>query len=363
MKKILFFLLAVLEVASCTKNLDKTLMPSSDIASKSKDNLTRIALDSLKQDSLEMVFLKKYLNYTPLTSYQKDSIAKNEAPKTSISTISGGNPEYSDWSGKIHLKVFWERTYVKGHYQEISASITSEYALVGGGAWAFDYTGNGAFITQSRPDPNNINAWRGRSKDHAVTDLHNLYVYAIGMRIDEVDPAFLRSQIVVVQSNPSPPSDLPTNTINVPWNYLLIGGGAFDDYHGYGNILTRSYPNGFNWEVRGKAHSHSDPSSITAYAIGINNISFPNVGYLRVTVNPITESSGYGETYCYSPVVSGAALTCPGGLVTYNGWGRLLVGLYPSNLIPVAQLISKDAQHHDWGENTAYAVGIEKRPW
>src|SRR6185437_10831382 len=51
---------------------------------------------------------------------------------------------------------------------------------------------------------------------------------------------------------------------------VLTGGGAFVNWHGAGNLLTASFPNSdTSWEVRSKDHDISDPSQITAYAIGM----------------------------------------------------------------------------------------------
>lgn len=279
-----------------------------------------------------------------------------------MNNVEGEYPEYQDYSGLIHLKVFYIYNTTKVQHPILNISVTDDYAMVGGGAYAFGYTGNGAFLTESRPL--NSTTWQGQSKDHIVKDPHNLKVFAIGMRIDGVDPAYLRSKIHIMENTSDPPSDLPQTAATVPENCLLIGGGAWDNYYGFGNLLISSFPYDITWQVGGKAYRRSDPAQITAYAIGIENISYPTVGYLQTTVRQTTEIAEGGQRYCYAPVWDGYALTCPGGYCTYSWWGRMLVALYPQDLFPGSQVISKDTPGYgDLGSNSAFALGIQKRPY
>jgi len=42
----------------------------------------------------------------------------------------------------------------------------------------------------------------------------------------------------------------------------------------------------------------------------------------------------------------------------------MLLGLYPQDLIPTSEVVSKDTPGYgDYGSNFAFAPGIEKRPW
>jgi hypothetical protein len=49
----------------------------------SNDNANMLIRDPHIQDSLDKVFLTKYLDYTPLTQFELDSIAKNLKPTSS----------------------------------------------------------------------------------------------------------------------------------------------------------------------------------------------------------------------------------------------------------------------------------------
>jgi hypothetical protein len=368
-------MLIIFGLMSCSKLLDNNDVQVS-VSSLKEDDPVIFKRDPHVQDSLDKVFLAKYLDYTPLTSFEKDSIAKNqinEHVKGLTSLSYGEGPEYTDWSGLIHLKKFWAYNSELQHSHNVTTlDLPSDWVLVGGGAqtWGFDPDANGAFLTESRPTVNN-NGWRGGSKDHAVTCMHALYVYAIGMKITGVDPEYLRSNIYYGKSNPSAPNNLPTASKVIPWNYHLTGGGAFDSNEGYGNMLIESYPQGilggYQWIVKGKAHKRSAPSTIEAYAIGIKDISYPGVGYIRTSYTSTVESTpgwhDFGPLWCYCPPINGQALTCPGAIITYEGWGRMLMSLYPALDIPDSQTSSRDCYYVDGGSNFAYAIGIEKRPW
>jgi hypothetical protein len=69
-----------------------------------------------------------------------------------------------------------------------------------------------------------------------------------------------------------------------------------------------------------------------------------------------------GEGDCFADATTGFALTCPGGYTISHTYGRLLVGLYPSE--PEAQVVSKDTPGYaDYGAVGAYALAIQKRPY
>ncbi len=359
MKKNLIFGAILIMAMSCSKNLNNNVTFEDPSTSAS------LAIDNSNLHSLDTVMLSKYLIYKPLTVHEKDSIDKVDSQKANIANIAGTAnilgeyPEYSDGSNQIHLKIFYNTSSNTANLQELSVSVTDSYAMVGGGALAYGYTGNGAFLTKSYPL--NYNTWIARSKAHIILDPHYLTVYAIGMRIDNVDPAYLRSKIHITSNTSTLDNDFPSTSVSVPDNCLLIGGGAYDRYFGYGNLLTASGPNGNEWFVEGKAYRRSDPSRITAYAIGIENISYPTVGYLQISVRQTQTGSLIGEGFCYADVWEGFALSCPGGYTIYHTYGRMLVGVYP---LPDTQVISKDTPGYgDFGATGAYAVGIQKRPY
>jgi len=74
----------------------------------------------------------------------------------------------------------------------------------------------------------------------------------------------------LVLSNKSTPTAAhhPRLALVVP-GFYMTGGGARVNWTGQGNLLTASFPQDRQtWVAEGKDHFESDPSTITAYAIG-----------------------------------------------------------------------------------------------
>jgi hypothetical protein len=370
MKKIKIFLVISMLAFSCSKNLDNTAPNEKTGSLQTESKSTKITgTEKLKLATYDTIKLQKYLINTQVTDKEEDSIALLKTAttrKSACQSLNLYNSEYSDYSNKIHLNFFYATTTNPANHPSISVSVPSGYAMVGGGAWVHDYSGNGAWLVKSYPMDDGI-SWKAESKDHIIQDPHCLTVFAIGMRIDGVDPAYLRSMIIIRKATSTNISNFPEATVVLPDNYILVGGGATDNYNGYGNMLTASYPTSTSsWHAEGKAYRRSDPSTITAYAIGIANISYPTVGYLGVTIrqNTIDVPSGPEIESVYAPVWEGYALTCPGGYCTYNGYGRMLLGVFPMDTPADANTISKDSDvYPDYGTDSALAIGIEKRPY
>lgn len=366
MKNFVLFSAIILVAISCSKeNLDKKEDQPSISSAELKSAVITPNADSIARMNAG-AFLK-----SNLTAQEIDSIIKINAKAFSKFTSKSAptfGPSYTDWSGKIHLQIFSLTAY--GQHPHVEVEISADYVLVGGGAevlnWnPFDF--NLAFITESRPNES-LTTWIGSSKDHIYTDYHSLTVYAIGMKIDGITPEFLRSKMKVFSAK-SPKENHPTISVPIPSNYLLIGGGAFDDYQGYGNMLVTSYPasrfviiGGITlqeWTVSGKDHRRPDPSIITAYAIGIENISFPNVGYIQTEFSCYMSNRNYGYFRTDVTIPTDWALTCCGGKVTYEDEGRMIMENYPVNSSTV-RLASGQHTYLDYGVNYPYLVRIQK---
>lgn len=144
-----------------------------------------------------------------------------------------------------------------------SAEVGAGYVMTGGGAWV-DWNGAGNLLTASYPKTKNI--WEARSKDHSVSDPASILVCAIG----------LKSKIGVrltTDRNESSSSSAshPSATVSPNGGFVMVGGGAFVDWAGAGNLLTASYPVGQNtWGARSKDHSVSSPAKVLVYTLGIS---------------------------------------------------------------------------------------------
>ena len=133
--------------------------------------------------------------------------------------------------------------------------------MIGGGAMVH-YTGAGNILTACYPKSND--EWEARSKDHLTEDKALLEVFAIGI-FDPND--IFETNISKVTSGVSAH---PTAKCKVATGFTLVGGGAFVDWKGSGNLLNASYPETIDtWAVESKDHQVSDPAAITCYAIGL----------------------------------------------------------------------------------------------
>jgi hypothetical protein len=358
MKKFLLFGTILMVVISCSKeNLDKKEDQTFRSAVELKSAIITPNLDSIAKMNAG-AFLASDLTAREIDSLAKMRVTKSGKSSTAITTAGS---EYTDWSGLIHFQVFSAYSD-KVSIPNVEVAVPEDYVLVGGGAEVTQTSGYGAFLTKSRPDEG-LTTWYAKSKDHIESDPHVLYAYAIGMKIDGVTPDYLRSKMQVFQ-NTSSPMNHPNTYKTIPGNYLLIGGGAWDNYEndgGPGNMLVSSYPSSSNtWTVDGKDHRRADPSAITAYAIGIQNISFPNVGYLQVNYSQSPQYVTSGECVRSTSVPTGWALTCSGGRATYT-IGRMIKTDHPyTSTTNLSTINTRDHTYADAGWSYVYALRIQK---
>jgi len=153
-------------------------------------------------------------------------------------------------------------TSLKVEHPEADVALTPGYVMTGGGAWV-DYQGAGNLLTASFPVGDS--GWQAKSKDHDVRDPAQITAYVIGIkhRLGVIKPTHS------ITSATGPVAAHPTAQVAVTSGFTLCGGGAIDNWQGDGNLLTAIYPQGSNWMAAGKDHIHSDPASITVYAIGV----------------------------------------------------------------------------------------------
>jgi hypothetical protein len=279
---------------------------------------------------------------------------------SSVSLLSTTSSHFTDWSGQVHIEITMEETGLAGWHQNVSVPVPADYVLVGGGAWVnnADMVNAGALLTESRPDED-LQQWWAGSKDHVDPDAHSLIVYSIGLRIDGIDRTTLMNYIFADHTT-SGTTSAPGTSMGVPYPYTLIGGGAEVNWSTKGSLIVQSYPNGTQWTVKSKDHIQAEATSITAYAIGIQEY-IPGFGYLDVDIfsGSTTVLGGYQTADLSLPY--GYALACPGVKEVFNpAAGRLITGIYPDgNYVQVA---SKDHKRGNISQLQAYAIGIRKRP-
>lgn len=150
---------------------------------------------------------------------------------------------------------------VAAHPQAL-CTVPSGYAMTGGGAYA-RFASYGSLLTASYPIDSIT--WCAKSKDHEPGADEKVVLTAYAVGIKPRNGAALPP--VSVSSVTSSPEDWPTATVNLSKGQVLLGGGAYDDYSGWGNMLTASYPIDGGWTASGKDHHFSDKAAITVYAI------------------------------------------------------------------------------------------------
>jgi hypothetical protein len=78
-------------------------------------------------------------------------------------------------------------------------------------------------------------------------------------------------QVILEQSESETKTAHPSASSALPQGFRLVSGGAKANWARRGSLLTASYPQDRHiWIARSKDHDVSDPSTITAWSIGIS---------------------------------------------------------------------------------------------
>ncbi|MEL6535928.1 MAG: hypothetical protein AAFQ98_10975 [Bacteroidota bacterium] len=275
---------------------------------------------------------------------------------------SGSGGHFTDGSGTITTQVFWSLYESSGgKINGVTASVPADYVVVGGGASINYGTGGGAMITESRPDVNNRSIWVASSSDFHYPNEHQMWVYAVGMKISGVSAATLR-QYTTVQLMGSQRSLNPDLTFGAPSGYQLLGGGVklLSNCHNCLNIphfVQANYPvNANQWNVESGHVDNYVWNQIEGYAIGIKSIP----GYGSVEIGFFQQGASYNSgptTHDYSDLPNGWVLAGAGGYTASED--RFIYRMQPWN--GGVSVESKD--HMDVyrsGYTHAYAIGVRK---
>jgi len=192
-------------------------------------------------------------------------VAGKDQEKTSPATVTAFAFALLDPSNEWDVVIDSNTSAVKLPHPQAIARLRTGYVMTGGGAFV-NYTGYGNILTASYPDTDS--SWQARSKDQDVSDPSVITAYVIGIKHNQLQH---RAQHSITNATGATAAH-PTAQVQVTSGYTLCGGGAIDNYTGNGNLLTAIYPNGPYWMAAGKDHEHSDPSNLTVYAIGIQQM-------------------------------------------------------------------------------------------
>lgn len=155
-------------------------------------------------------------------------------------------------------------------HPEVRAVLPNTHVMTGGGAnvhWTAPAPGN--LLTASFPEGSGT--WVAKSKDHSWGSPAALSAYVIGIRPRNNTP-LPETRVFTAASEKT---GHPAANVQVSAGYVVVGGGAFDDWSGAGNLLTASHPtdalNG--WVSAGKDHGTGSPATLTVYAIGMRGVT------------------------------------------------------------------------------------------
>jgi hypothetical protein len=264
---------------------------------------------------------------------------------------------FQDASGKVTVAVFSHKgSPAQAHWINEEVLVADEEMIaIGGGGTATD-SPQGALLTASYPN-DDLSGWIVSSKDHEVSNPHELITYVIGMKIAGMSKQQLLHLVSVTRSDSGEAPHPEAETGVSSEKFVLVGGGFRVDWRGAGNLGTASFPSTeFSWKARSKDHDISDPSNLRVFAIGIRR-DLP-VGQVIGAIS-MAGSSQAPHPAAVATVEEGFALTGGGAEVHFNGAGNLLWKLEPAtSRDPSFSAASKDHVDSDPSTITAYALGI-----
>jgi hypothetical protein len=146
----------------------------------------------------------------------------------------------------------------RANWPQATLTVPSGYKIISGGA-RDNWTGWGNMLTASYPK--DLSTWIASGKDHVVSDLSTINVWAIAV-FDPED-----KWQVSIQSSTSAVAQHPTGTATVPNGFTLTGGGAFAHWNTQccgGSLLTASYPqDSKTWIAASKDHFVPEAVALT----------------------------------------------------------------------------------------------------
>ena len=152
------------------------------------------------------------------------------------------------------------------------------------------------------------------------------------------------------------PQAHPLVDVVVPSNFKIIGGGAYDHWHGAGNLLTASYPmNAQTWRAAGKDHEIVSPAGITAYALALLD---PNDEWDVLIKSETSDPAAHPQAVAALP--PGYTMTGGGAFVDWKGAGNLLTASFPTS-DSSWEARGKDHDVPDVAAITSFVIGIKHR--
>jgi len=266
--------------------------------------------------------------------------------------------EYS--FGALHFKIL-KTTSDCAQHPTTSITAPPGTVILGGGAYVNwqgpcappDAPGN--MLTAMYPNDDGT-TWTVASKDHLVPSPASIVAYCIVAQMSDGSPIPAEDYTIVSQT--SGVAAHPSQQVNLPFNFVVVGGGAMANYgSGVGSMLYASYPTDdlSGWIGSAKDHEVSDPTTITVWAIGLRKSFLDGFG-MRVTSLSETSSPAVNHpSITYS--ISEFYLTSVGAIDNWTRFGNLLTAVYPQD----RQTVVAEGKDHlvaDPSTITAYGIGF-----
>jgi hypothetical protein len=308
-----------------------------------------------------------------------------------VSVVAGGGVQTplvgytTDLSGLLMTGVWTQRSNQLASQVKQIISVPWDFVVVGGGV-----VGNegppGALVGFSLPEGDAaMRQWWVETQDDIYPEPHDNDAYAIGLKIEGLGSAALRSLITLtsVWSDQAAVVSSPTATASTANGTVPLGGGAYSGGPwGGGQYLTQSFPNLLQnfcfpaceqtytitgWTGTSKDHGVSVPGALEARLIAITGQFSVGSSTWHVVTSVSTATSG--EASHPSIVVAGTpgeyALTSIGAYVDwqdYGSFGNLIWKLLPRPDIAGVEVASKDHGFVSPGTITGYAIGVKLVP-
>jgi hypothetical protein len=266
----------------------------------------------------------------------------------------------------VHVQVRSMSISWPDEHPTTSVGVDAGYALTGGGGYA-QYSGAGAFLTASKPEYDGWSwYWEASSQDVVETDSHMLTAYAVGLHLDGVNGKTLQN-LMSLTSMAFPPvpggSSNPAGALGI--GTMTLGGGAYTETSGAGQLLTRTVADGSVWQVASKDHLVSSPGWIDAVTLTLNTTGiierFGALEARQMKAETTTVASGVGTSIGY--VTPGWSLASLGGeATTTSGPGRMLFRIGTDESARTVIVQSKDHLGASAGQTTASWNEVRRVP-
>jgi hypothetical protein len=249
-----------------------------------------------------------------------------------------------DSTGSIQVRMYMCKPSAVGSLNGSTCPVEADRVLVGGGGRVEGGNSNiGALLWGSLPPAGSLKgaSWQAFSKDHVYSNPHQVRAFALGLKLKTItmtDYPATQLASVIVQTAASSGSSTgggaavaltPPDATSPGKRNILLGGGALTHWSGSGSMP--SCPAGLGYCLDSKGVTTSGPSG-----------------------------SGYHSQFSTLDSANSVVIAV-GGETFYNGWGRMLVGLWPNSVSNgMAVMTSKDHGFADTGNDLASYVALQR---